>query len=107
MVDELLDTFQQMLFAQYDEILASDRTPKEKLDSVVRASFAAIDRHHSEVAIFQNDAAFLAGFDRFGYLTERNDRFERLWTDLLREAVAAGELRPISTSTSSTASSDT
>jgi len=93
MVDELLDTFQQDLFAQYDEILASDRTPKEKLDAVVRASFAAIDRHHSEVAIFQNDAAFLAGFDRFGYLTERNDRFERLWTGLLREAVAAGELR--------------
>ncbi len=93
MVDELLDTFQQQLFAQYDEILASDRTPKEKLDAVVRASFAAIDRHHSEVAIFQNDAAFLAGFDRFGYLTERNDRFERLWTGLLREAVEAGELR--------------
>ncbi len=93
MVDELLDTFQQGLFAEYDEILAGDRTPRAKLDSVVRASFAAIDRHHSEVAIFQNDAAYLAGFERFGYLTERNDRFHKLWTSLLQEAVDAGELR--------------
>jgi AcrR family transcriptional regulator len=93
MVDELLDSFQQQLFAEYDEILASDRTPREKLDAVVRASFAAIDRHHSEVAIFQNDASFLVGFERFGYLAERNDRFHKLWTGLLREAVDAGELR--------------
>ena len=93
MVDELLDTFQQELFAEYDEILAGDRTPRAKLDAVVRASFAAIDRHHSEVAIFQNDAGYLAGFERFGYLTERNDRFHNLWTGLLQEAVDAGELR--------------
>jgi hypothetical protein len=60
---------------------------------VVRASFEAIDRHHSEVAIFQNDAAYLAGFERFGYLVERNTRFRSLWTGLLRDAVEAGELR--------------
>jgi AcrR family transcriptional regulator len=92
-VDELLDTFQQQLFDEYDEILAGDRSPRQKLEAVVRASFAAIDRHHSEVAIFQNDAGFLAGFERFGYLTDRNERFRALWTGLLREGVAAGELR--------------
>jgi AcrR family transcriptional regulator len=93
MVDELLDTFQTRLFTEYDEILAGDRTPLGKLEAVVRASFEAIDRHHSEVAIFQNDAAYLAGFERFGYLVERNTRFRSLWTGLLRDAVEAGELR--------------
>ncbi|MGH3411888.1 MAG: TetR/AcrR family transcriptional regulator [Marmoricola sp.] len=93
MVDELLDTFQQELFGEYDDIVASDRSPREKLEAVVRVSFDAIDRHHSEVAIFQNDAAYLAGFDRFGYLTRRNARFRELWTGLLRDGVAAGELR--------------
>jgi AcrR family transcriptional regulator len=92
-VDELLDTFQQQLFDEYDAILASDRSPRSKLEAIVRASFAAIDEHHSEVAIFQNDAAYLSGFERFGYLVERNERFRRLWTGLLREGVAAGELR--------------
>jgi AcrR family transcriptional regulator len=92
-VDELLDTFQQQLVDEYDAILASDRSPRSKLEAIVRASFAAIDEHHSEVAIFQNDAAYLSGFERFGYLVERNERFRRLWTGLLREGVAAGELR--------------
>jgi AcrR family transcriptional regulator len=92
-VDELLDSFQQKLWRQYDAIEVSDRTPKEKLDAVVRASFDAIDRHHSEVAIFQTDAAYLSTFERFAYLEERNIRFRTLWTGLLTEGVASGELR--------------
>jgi TetR/AcrR family transcriptional regulator, cholesterol catabolism regulator len=93
MVDELLDTFQSGLFDTFDEIVASDRGPRAKLEAVVRVSFEAIDQHHSEVAIFQNDAAYLSGFERFGYLGERNTRFERLWRGLLQEGVDAGELR--------------
>ena len=93
MVDELLDTFQRGLFDTFDEIAASDRGPRAKLEAVVRVSFEAIDQHHSEVAIFQNDAAYLAGFERFGYLVERNARFEALWRGLLQEGMDAGELR--------------
>jgi len=93
MVDELLDSFQRSLWEEYDAIEASDRTPREKLEAVVRASFDAIDRNHSEVAIFQTDAAYLAGFERFAYLGERNTRFRNLWTGLLTEGVKSGELR--------------
>ena len=93
MVDELLDSFQQQLWAEYDEIAASDRGPRAKLEAVVRASFKAIDQHHSEVSIFQSDAAYLATFERFAYLQERNFRFRELWTGLLRAGTEAGELR--------------
>jgi AcrR family transcriptional regulator len=93
MVDELLDSFQTALWQEYDAIEASDRSPREKLEAVVRVSFDAIDAHHSEVAIFQNDAAFLTTFARFAYLEERNKRFRTLWTGLLADGMAAGELR--------------
>jgi AcrR family transcriptional regulator len=93
MVDELLDNFQQQLFDTFEGIVASDRGPRAKLEAVVRASFEAIDQHHSEVAIFQNDAAYLSGFERFGYLAERNARFEGLWRGVLHEGVESGELR--------------
>ncbi|MFL6060365.1 MAG: TetR/AcrR family transcriptional regulator [Marmoricola sp.] len=93
MVDELLDTFQTALWEQYDAIEASDRTPKEKLVAVVRASFEAIGEHRNEVAIFQSDALYLATFERFGYLIERNRKFRTLWTGLLEAGVASGELR--------------
>jgi AcrR family transcriptional regulator len=93
MVDELLDTFQTELWQEYDAIEASDRTPKGKLEAVVRASFDAIGKHRDEVAIFQNDAAYLVTFERFVYLEERNRKFRRLWLGLLRDAVRSGELR--------------
>jgi AcrR family transcriptional regulator len=92
-VDELLDSFQRSLWEEYDAIEASDRTPREKLEAVVRASFDAIDRNHSEVAIFQTDAVHLASFERFAYLGERNTRFRNLWTGLLTQGVKSGELR--------------
>src|SRR3954454_5261381 len=93
MVDELLDTFQTELWKEYDAIEASDLSPRAKLEAVVRASFDAIDHHHSEVAIFQNDAAHLVTFERFAYLDERNNKFRQLWLGLLEAGVAAGELR--------------
>jgi AcrR family transcriptional regulator len=93
MVDELLDTFQTALWAKYDEIEASDLSPRKKLEAVVRASFDAIDEHHSEVAIFQNDAAYLTTFERFAYLDERNLKFRELWIGLLDAGVRSGELR--------------
>jgi AcrR family transcriptional regulator len=93
MVDELLDTFQTELWKEYDAIEASDLTPRGKLEAVVRASFDAIDHHHSEVAIFQNDATHLITFERFAYLGERNNKFRTLWTGLLEAGVESGELR--------------
>ena len=93
MVDELLDTFQTELWKKYDAIEASDLTPKAKIEAVVRASFEAIGEHRNEVAIFQTDALYLATFERFGYLIERNRKFRTLWTGLLEAGVASGELR--------------
>jgi len=93
MVDELLTTFQNELFDRYDEITSSDLDAKAKVDAVVRASFAAIHDHHHEVAIFQNDAAYLMEFERFGYLREHNVRFQKMWAGLLAEGVRSGELR--------------
>jgi TetR/AcrR family transcriptional regulator, cholesterol catabolism regulator len=93
MVDEILSTFQEELFGQYDEILASDADPRTKLEQAVRVSFDAIDQHHSEVAIFQNDSAYLSTLDGFGYLDERHAQSREVWMTLLREGKEAGVLR--------------
>jgi AcrR family transcriptional regulator len=93
MVDELMSTFQRELFARYDEILASDLDARAKVDAVVRTSFEAIHDHHDEVAIFQSDAGYLMGFERFGYLREYNARFRTMWKELLAEGVSTGVLR--------------
>jgi AcrR family transcriptional regulator len=93
MVDEILRTFQEELFAAYDEVLASDDDPRTKIERAVRLSFEAIDKHRHEVAIFQNEADYLGGFERFAYLAERNAQSRNVWMTLLTEGVASGALR--------------
>ena len=93
MVDEILSTFQEELFAAYDEVLSSEVDARQKIEQAVRLSFEAIDKHHAEVAIFQNDADFLLAFDRFGYLAQRNEQSRQVWMALLEEGVATGALR--------------
>ena len=93
MVDEILQTFQEELFGQYDEILAGDLDPLARLERAVLVSFEAIDKHRDEVAIFQNDAAYLLTFDRFAYLAERNRQSREVWLTLLQNGIDAGVLR--------------
>ena len=93
MVDEILQTFQQELFGQYDDILASDLDPLAKLEQAVVVSFEAIDKHRDEVAIFQNEAVYLLTFDRFAYLAERNQQSREVWLTLLQNGIDAGVLR--------------
>src|SRR5437588_1303810 len=92
-VDELLRAFLDGLWARYREVEASELSPKARLEAIVATSFEAIDAHPAEVSIFQNDAKYLRAFDRFSYLDKRNEEFRRLWLDLLRDGVAAGQFR--------------
>jgi len=93
MVDEILSTFQEELFGQYDGILAGDADPLAKLEEAVVVSFEAIDKHRDEVAIYQNDAAYLLTFERFAYLGERNQQSREVWLTLLQNGIDAGVLR--------------
>ena len=93
MVDEILSSFQEELFGTWEEIMASQLDARAKVEAVVRASFDALDKHHSEVAIYQNDASYLMESERFAYLKDRNDQFREVWLKLLREGMKAGALR--------------
>ncbi|AHH98469.1 TetR family transcriptional regulator KstR2 [Kutzneria viridogrisea] len=94
MVDEILTGFQDELFGRYQEITGSGLPPRAALEAVVVASFEAIDRHHDAVAIYQNEAKYLAQFERFGYLDDRNAEFRKLWVGLLEDGVREGAFRP-------------
>ena len=93
MIDELLREFQDELFGQYEDIVASDVDARTKLEQAVRVSFDAIDKHPHEVAIFQNEAAYLGTFDAFAYLADRNTQSRQIWVTLITEGVRTGVLR--------------
>jgi AcrR family transcriptional regulator len=94
MVDEILRSFLDELFARYREIIGRELAPRATLEAVVVASFEAIDRHHAAVAIYQAEARRLAGLPRFGYIGKRLTEFRRMWHDVLEAGIAEGSFRP-------------
>src|SRR5438445_5128240 len=56
MVDEILRSFLDELFGEYEAIVARQLPPRERFEAVVVASFDALDRNHAAVAIYQNEA---------------------------------------------------
>jgi len=93
MVDEILSTFLDELWAGYDEVLRAGLGPRETIEALVTESFREIDRHRAAVAIYQKESRQLAALPRFGYLTDSQRRFEGAWLGTLERGVADGVFR--------------
>ena len=93
MVDEILRGFLDPLFERYHAIVAEQLGPRETLEAIVIASFAALDNDHDAVAIYQAEARHLATQARFSYIPERLDEFRTMWHTLLKNGMADGEFR--------------
>lgn len=94
MVDEVLRGFLDWLFDRYQQIIDTEPNPLERFKGLFMASFDAIEDHHAEVVIYQDEAKRLAGQPRFGYLDELNKRQRKMWVDVLTEGIAQGYFRP-------------
>ncbi|MFC0602435.1 TetR/AcrR family transcriptional regulator [Streptomyces palmae] len=93
MVDEILATFLDELWAGYDAVLAAGLGPRETIEALVTESFRQIDRHRAAVAIYQKESRHLAAHPRFGYLTESQRKFEAAWLGTLERGVSDGTFR--------------
>lgn len=93
MVDEVLRSFLDWLFDRYQHIIDTEPNPLARLEGLFMASFDAIEHHHAEVVIYQDEAKRLAGQSRFGYIDELNVRQRTMWVDVLTEGIAAGYFR--------------
>lgn len=93
MVDEVLRGFLDWLFDRYQEIIDTEPNPLERFKGLFMASFDAIEHHHAEVVIYQDEAKRLSGQPRFGYVDELNKRQRKMWVDVLTEGIAQGYFR--------------
>ena len=90
MVDEVLRTFLDWLFARYQHIIDTEPNPLARLKGLFMASFDAIEDHHAEVVIYQDEAKRLSGQPRFAYIDELNRRQRKMWVDLLNQGIEQG-----------------
>jgi TetR/AcrR family transcriptional regulator, cholesterol catabolism regulator len=94
MVDELLRGFLDWLFDRYQQIVATEPNPLERLKGLFMASFEAIEERHSQVVIYQDEAKRLSGQERFSYVEERNKEQRKMWVDVLNQGIEEGYFRP-------------
>ncbi|MEB3959890.1 TetR/AcrR family transcriptional regulator [Streptomyces kunmingensis] len=93
MLEEILRTFLDELWAGYDTVLDAQLGPRQTLEALVTESFREIDRHRPAVAIYQKEARQLAGLERFEFLAESQRRFEETWLTTLERGVAGQVFR--------------
>jgi AcrR family transcriptional regulator len=94
MVDELLRDFLDWLFTRYQEIVATETDPLERLKGLFMASFEAIADRHAQVVIYQDEAKRLMSQPRFAYVEERNKEQRKMWVDILNQGIVQGCFRP-------------
>jgi AcrR family transcriptional regulator len=94
MVDELLRGFLDWLFDRYQEIVAMEPNPLERLKGLFMSSFEAIEHRHAQVVIYQDEAKRLSGQPRFSYVDERNKEQRKMWVDVLNQGIEEGYFRP-------------
>ena len=94
MVDEVLRGLLDWLFDRYEEIIDTEPNPMERLKGLFMASFDAIEHHHAEVVIYQDEAKHLSSQPRFSYVSELNSRQRKMWVDVLTEGIDANCFRP-------------
>ncbi|MBX7449617.1 TetR family transcriptional regulator KstR2 [Mycolicibacterium sp. 3033] len=94
MVDEVLRGFLDWLFDRYQQIVATEPNPLERLRGLFMASFEAIATRHAEVVIYQDEAKRLSSQPRFAYVEERNRQQRKMWVDVLTEGIEQGLFRP-------------
>lgn len=94
MVDEVLRTFLDWLFGRYQHIIDTEPNPLARLRGLFLASFDAIEYHHAEVVIYQDEAKRLSSQPRFGYIDDLNRRQRKMWVDLLKQGIEQGYFQP-------------
>jgi TetR/AcrR family transcriptional regulator, cholesterol catabolism regulator len=94
MVDELLRGFLDWLFERYQEIVATEPNPLERLKGLFMTSFEAIADRHAQVVIYQDEAKRLSSQERFSYVEERNKEQRKMWVDVLNQGIQEGCFRP-------------
>ncbi|MEV0084317.1 TetR/AcrR family transcriptional regulator [Saccharopolyspora sp. NPDC050642] len=93
MVDEILREFLDAQRETNEQVLREASDPRAAIIELIRRSFGAMRQYRAAIAIFQNESKYLGGFERFGYLQQAAEDFERVWTRVLQDGRSAGVFR--------------
>ena len=92
-LDEILRSFLGGLRQRSEVIAAAGGGPRNVFDELVRTAFATIEAQPDAVALYQNEAAFLATLPGFEYVAQESAGIEEIWLAVIREGQRDGVFR--------------
>lgn len=93
MVDEIISSYLTDLQQRYQVVLASASKPREQLRELVAASLETAAAHPYATEIYQNEANYLRGLDRFSYLPKISRQVQQTWLRVIEAGIAEGSFR--------------
>lgn len=92
-VEELLREYVDELLAEYRRILGEGGAPRDVLSRLADSVFASFADRRAAITVWQNERQNLEHRPGFAYLSAAEAEVERLWTEVIRDGIKAGEFR--------------
>jgi TetR/AcrR family transcriptional regulator, cholesterol catabolism regulator len=92
-IEELLREYVDELLADYRRIMAEGGPPREVLSRLANNVFASFAEHRAAITVWQNERQTLEHQPGFAHLAQAQAEVERLWTEVIRQGIEAGEFR--------------
>ena len=96
--DEILSSFINDVLADYRAAAASDGSPRDVIEQIVRSTSQTLSRHRAALAMLQNDWSYFSTQSRFAYLRKALGEIEQTWIAQFergKEAAAGCALDPL------------
>lgn len=92
-VQAIIGPYLDDLRERYQAVLAGDADPRARLHRLVTASLETAAAHPHATEIYQNDANYLRGLDRFAYLKNVGREVQNVWLSVIEAGMAEGTFR--------------
>jgi len=93
MLTEILHGFMDGLLERSVAIVESGDSPRDILDALIRHAFETIHRMPEDVALYQNESAFLATLPEFKFVSTMSQQIEKVWIGVLDAGRMSGVFR--------------
>ncbi|MEN3358562.1 MAG: TetR/AcrR family transcriptional regulator, cholesterol catabolism regulator [Mycobacteriales bacterium] len=92
-VDEILGGYLEAIRTRYAGVLASDKTPADRLHDLVLTSLQVAEEQPYATAIYQNELHYLREQPRFAEILDAAADVQRTWLQVIEKGVADGSFR--------------
>jgi TetR/AcrR family transcriptional regulator, cholesterol catabolism regulator len=92
-VNEIVTGYLDLLLSRYREVMAVDRTPRERLEQLIAASLRVADSEPSATLIYQNEMGYIRELPRYEAVKAAAVEVQQTWMSVIEQGRADGSFR--------------